>query len=245
MILQKLTEFYENKAEQKKIAPYGWERKAIPFLIRLNEDGSFSDLFDTRDNASDKGRVYTIPKTIERPGTNAWQTTFLLWDHIGYALGLVTENEKEETVKKQHNSFKKKLKDLPDEIKQDKGVQAVIRFLENGDFSGITQSEYWEELYKKKPNITFQLSSDPESIIAQNSAIREYVDNATESSEQNGEKGKCLVTGKVTTIARTHPKIKGVYGAQPSGAAIVSFNDSAYTSYNKKRNFNAPVGNYA
>jgi len=43
-------------------------------------------------------------------------------------------------------------------------------------------------------------------------------------------------------IARLHePKIKGVGGAQSSGALLVSFNASAYESYGKPQSYNAPV----
>ena len=44
-------------------------------------------------------------------------------------------------------------------------------------------------------------------------------------------------------IARLHePKIKGVRGAQTSGATLVAFNADAYESYRKAQSFNAPVG---
>jgi len=58
---------------------------------------------------------------------------------------------------------------------------------------------------------------------------------------------QCLVTGKTAPIARLHPSIKGVKGAQSSGASIVSFNSRAYESYGRleKQGLNAPVGEYA
>jgi CRISPR-associated protein Csd1 len=52
-----------------------------------------------------------------------------------------------------------------------------------------------------------------------------------------------LISGEMQQIARLHePKIKGVRGAQTSGAALVSFNEDAYESYGKSQSFNAPVG---
>ncbi len=245
MILEKLVDYYEREEKNGDIAPYGWEKKAIPFILSLNEDGSFAGLIPTRSDPKDAGRIVTIPKTIERPGKNAWKTAFFLWDHIGYVLGLVTNKEKEETVKKQHASFKQKLQDLPENIKQDTGINAVIQFLEKGDFSSITEGDYWEELYKKKPNVTFSLSTSSGDIIAQRSLVKEYVNNRAKDIDESALKGICSITGQETTIARTHAKIKGVIGAQTSGAAIVSFNDSAYTSFGKKQNYNAPVGEYA
>ncbi len=57
----------------------------------------------------------------------------------------------------------------------------------------------------------------------------------------------CLVTGRKGPVARLHPSIKGVKGkgAQPSGASLVSFNNDAETSHNKKQGDNAPVSQAA
>jgi CRISPR-associated protein Csd1 len=51
----------------------------------------------------------------------------------------------------------------------------------------------------------------------------------------------CLVSGEVAPVARLHPAIKGVNGAQSSGARIVSFNLDAFTSYAKSQGDNAPI----
>ena len=53
------------------------------------------------------------------------------------------------------------------------------------------------------------------------------------------------MTGRREEIARIHGTIKGVQGAQSSGAALVSFNAPAFESYGKEQSFNAPVGTYA
>ncbi len=45
------------------------------------------------------------------------------------------------------------------------------------------------------------------------------------------QRGQCLLTGEVAAIARLHPKIKGVQGAQSAGAPLVSFNENSYESY--------------
>lgn len=64
-------------------------------------------------------------------------------------------------------------------------------------------------------------------------------------SREEGEKQQCLVTGNWDVAEPVHPAIKGVAGAQSSGAAIVSFNASAFCSYGKEQSLNAPVGKYA
>ena len=62
---------------------------------------------------------------------------------------------------------------------------------------------------------------------------------------ESGDQGICLVTGKKGEIARIHRVIKGVPGAQSSGAALVSFNAPAFESYEKSQSYNAPVSKEA
>lgn len=50
-----------------------------------------------------------------------------------------------------------------------------------------------------------------------------------------------MVCGQTLPVARLHQKIKGVMGAQPAGASLVSFNDQAFDSYGKKQSYNAPI----
>ena len=53
---------------------------------------------------------------------------------------------------------------------------------------------------------------------------------------------QCLVTGEIEPIASVHNhKIKGVFDAHTAGASLVSFNEKAFESYNKKQSYNAPV----
>jgi CRISPR-associated protein Csd1 len=70
--------------------------------------------------------------------------------------------------------------------------------------------------------------------------------NSSSGNEQDDE-NICLVTGKRDTTAILHTAIKGVWGAQTSGANIVSFNQDAFCSFGKweAQGLNAPVGSKA
>lgn len=59
----------------------------------------------------------------------------------------------------------------------------------------------------------------------------------------SAERGLCLITGaEDVPIAATHtPKIKGIRNAQPTGAALVSFDKPAFTSYGCAQSYNAPT----
>lgn len=84
------------------------------------------------------------------------------------------------------------------------------------------------------------MMDEPRPVHAQ-IAIREWW-KANLPREEKVIQGQCLLTGDETAIARLHPKIKGVTGAQAAGASLVSFNDTAYESYGKSQSYNSPVG---
>ena len=61
----------------------------------------------------------------------------------------------------------------------------------------------------------------------------------------DGPIGFCLVTGVEAPLRRLHPSIKGIEGAQSSGASLVSFNLDAFSSYGKEQGANAPTSEAA
>ena len=71
-------------------------------------------------------------------------------------------------------------------------------------------------------------------------AWQDYYNNS-----QNGQQFPCLVTGKLAPVAQLHPSIKGIPGAQSSGASLVSFNAPAFCSYDREQGLNAPTSQYA
>ena len=58
MILQALLAYYQRLSSEKEleIAPEGFERKEIPFLIVLSKNGKFVDILDTRFGEDKKNR---------------------------------------------------------------------------------------------------------------------------------------------------------------------------------------------
>lgn len=92
----------------------------------------------------------------------------------------------------------------------------------------------------KSSNLTFRIDGH---YIYEDSEIRSAWQANYDKTD--GIKMQCLVSGKLDSIEPVHPPIKGVTGAQSSGAALVSFNAPAFCSYGKEQNINAPVGKYA
>ncbi len=250
MILQALCEYYRRQEEE--LPPPGFERKAIPFIIVLDRDGRFVDIEDTRDgnNKRDKGRLFVVPQGVKRTSGVAAN---LLWDGLGYVLGVVSETraakldaaklEKErERTREAHRMFIQRIRDAFPAPVADEGVRAALAFLERGDFSVAFAHPLWPELNKTTESLGFRLDGDLQ-LICQREAVRQTVMAAEQSTAT--VRNRCLVSGNLDAIARLHPAIKGVRGAQSSGANLFSFNFAAACSYGKEQGQNAPVGEYA
>ena len=71
----------------------------------------------------------------------------------------------------------------------------------------------------------------------------ESIKSAWNRRESGGETGLCMVSGQHREIAKLHTQIRGVRGAQSSGASMVCFNNDAVESYGKHNSqaLNAPV----
>ena len=241
MILQALTKYYEripNAAEE------GFQKREIPFIIVLTLQGDFAGLFDTRegDGKKKKARQFLVPKAVKKSVNIAAN---LLWGTPAYVLGRPKPDKNKdaekllERAKEQQSSFSDKIKEVFSDNPSDEGIKTVISFLEKKDYEKLFDHPLWNEIEESGVNITFQLEGDTELICQ-----REVVKKAIMSSPtcELPDSQICLVSGNPDTPARLHTAIKGVWGAQSSGANIVSFNLDAFKSFGKEQGYNAPVG---
>lgn len=257
MILQALCEYYQRKAldPQEALARFGFEEKEIPFLIVLNSDGKFIQLLDTRDKDAGgklRPRSFLVPKGAGRSGSKSYEVAYPLWDHYGYVLGQpkldkpdATPNPKDvEMAAKQHHAFCKMVYVISESFPNDKGVSAVKAFLANeAEKNKLKQSTDWLECLKIKGcNLSFKLV-DAEYLVCQSPDVKLWA--AQNAKGDDSDIGVCLVSGEQTSIARLHPGIKGVWGAQVGGAAIASFNKDSFSSWKKEQGANSPVSEKA
>jgi CRISPR-associated protein Csd1 len=94
----------------------------------------------------------------------------------------------------------------------------------------------------KGGNIVFMFNGN---FVHKSDPIRRAWENSL--AGQDAIQMQCLVTGDVAPIARLHPSLKRVRGAQAVGASLVSFNERAYESYNrtKGQGLNSPISEKA
>jgi CRISPR-associated protein Csd1 len=242
MILHALKDYYDRVSVSGPDLPlFGFARQKVPFCLLINEDGTPANppVIDLRDHEgkSPRRRELIVPQPIKRSGTG-YAPNFL-WDNTGYVLGADTKGDPKRAAQS-HESFKNFHSKMGENI-SDKGMKAVLGFLGKWNPVNASSLPYWEELAGQ--NVVFRLTEDQcyvhEREIPRAAWLRQC------SEKEAKVEGMCLVTGQVGPVARLHPDIKGVFGAQAKGAALVSFNLDAFKSYAKDQNFNAPVGEEA
>ena len=240
MILQALNDYYVRKAAdpQGGLAPEGFEQKAIPFVLVIDEQGRLVQLADRREGVGKKKetKVVLVPQGVKRASGIAAN---LLWDTVEYVLGVDTR-DKPDRVVEQHSAFVARLKEAFSDTPDDAGLRAVFAFQNQyrvGALESLAAHPAWPEILETNPLMTFQLNTDTELVCQRPAVIATLM-----SKGSNAPNGRCLVSGEADVIERLHPAIKGVWGAQTSGANIVSFNLGAFNSYGKSQSFNAPIG---
>lgn len=254
MILQALTSLYEALAQKGEISKEGWSREKISFALSIDEEGNLlrvTPLFDTVDGPKGKTREVpqkmTVPAAVKR--TSGAAANFL-WDNSSYILGVSLKKGEDDAEREKRRNKDIKCFEACRELHHSMldgmeypAAKAVLNFLDK-----------WEPQKAEENNLVAQYAK--EILSGANMVFRfngGYVHDDPQlasvwqkaNAKQKDNIGQCLVTGALDEIQKTHPTIKGVQGAQSSGAALVSFNASAFCSYNKEQNQNAPVGKYA
>ena len=246
MILQALTDYYRRKCDDpdpaQRLPAFGLEQKEIPFILEINAAGELLQLRDTRELQGKKkvARTYRVPIGVKRASNIAAN---LLWDTLEYVLGVDTKG-KPERVAEQHAAFRARIAALPEAARQDAGIQAVLRFLDGVDLAQLERQPAWPDALESNAVMSFRLQGDMD-LVCQRPAVVHAALNAT--TDDDAPQAMCLVTGEQAPVERLHASIKGVWGAQTSGANIVSFNARAFESYGKteRQGENAPVSRAA
>lgn len=245
MILQALVQHYERLAEQGIVAKPGWCQAKVSYAIELNTDGTIKTILPLKQEQQRGKKTVWVPSELcvpEMVTRSSGVSANFLCDNAKYILGIDSDGTNKrvmecfEAAKERHLSI---LKNVEGEM-----AKAVCLYFEhwNPELAEecIPVKENWDGL-NEGGNIVFCMG-------VQDAQEDEQIKKAWEkerSGKEVGQTGICLVTGQEAEIARIHRGIKGVPGAQSSGAALVSFNAPAFESYGKEQSYNAPVGKYA
>lgn len=245
MILQSLVEYYEALEKKGKITRPGWCKAKISFALDISETGDLLDVIPLKIEKQRGKKTVMEPLQMEVPEMvtrSSGVSANFLCDNSGYFLGIDNKG-KPKRSKECFAAAKNKHLAILEGI-EGTTARAVRRFFESWNPDSAAEhaaiKESLDEIISGG-NLVFCVNGD----WAQDEyEIREAWENSRGNAEWENE-GICLVTGQKTEISRIHGLIKGVPGAQSSGAALVSFNAPAFESYGKEQSYNAPVGTYA
>ena len=239
MILQELNRYYERKvAEPESTIPlYGTSVENISFALVLDEEGELLDIEDLRKQEGTQLRPRKMVVPAAEKKASGVKPNFL-WDSTSYVLGL-DDKGKQERTDKCREAFIEQLRTYCSV--NDPGLKAVLSFF-NRDWRALATRPDWGDICGT--NLVFRLSGT-RGFVHEREASRKAWEQCLGQREA-AMVGQCLVSGEDgQPLARLHPSIKGVRGAQSSGASIVSFNLPAFESYGKEQSINAPVGQKA
>ncbi|MDR3176079.1 MAG: type I-C CRISPR-associated protein Cas8c/Csd1 [Desulfovibrio sp.] len=238
MILQSLNAYYERLAadETSGVALRGFSRQPVPFALEIDKYGAFSQVLDLRQEDAKKKKIprqLILPEPLKTSGSG-FSANFM-WDNTGYVLG-IDDKDNLERAAESFRAFCNRIEEVGAGL-EDEGIAAVRAFLEHWNPETALNWQEWKDMAGR--NLVFHLLGDREYIHDRPAVRKAWLDYyETTASEIRGQ---CLVTGKIGPIDPTHPKIQGVRDAQGAGAALVSFNANAFTSFGKDQNYNAPV----
>ncbi len=230
-ILQALNGYYDRMAARGEAEPSGFSRENISFAITLSPTGEAVSILDLRQKNGKKlvPQRLSVPAAVKR---TVGILPNLFWDKSAYVLGRTAGEGKRTAL--EHAAFKTAHLELL-AASDDQGLVALRQFLEAWVPERFDTLPFTSEMLDA--NLVFLLQGTRE-YLHQRAAARALL-----AGRAKGETGKifCLVTGDEASAQRLHPTIKGVNGAQSSGAALVSFNLDAFTSYGKEQGDNAPT----
>ena len=247
MILEALVRLYEKLREQNKIYEEGWTTGDISFQINIDQKGNLIDIVSLMQESVQGKKKILQPISKKIPiqvGRASNIKSNFLCDNLKYTLGLGKKIE--ESEEKRFNAFVEFHKNILESIrKPDSDIDAFLLFLEKWNPTGAKKyvciTNKWKEL--QSGNFLFAVEG---RFLTENYEVQRCWNHYVHKSDEGkGDRHRCSVTGELDEIAELHPKIKGVYGGQPMGTSLVSFNAKAFNSYGKKRGENASVGAYA
>ena len=245
MILQALVSYYETLARQGKIAKPGWCQAKISYALNIDSQGNLKGVIPLLQEEQRGKKTLKVPRLLSMPEGEKRSSDVkaqFLWDNAIYFLGLAKDG-KEERGKQCFIAAGEKCQQVLSSVTS-KNALALKEFFAKWNPDNILSNTllqpYLDE-FSGAANLTFMVEDE---FINNDQDIAEAWDEyyAHDTSENEGV---CLVTGKKGPIARLHPKIKGIAGAQSSGAALVAFNAPAYESYGHTQGMNANIGKYA
>lgn len=251
MILQSLVHLYDELSRQGKVAKEGWGIAKVSHRLVLDEAGNLIGIVSARKTVLRGKKEKEVPADmiVPLPATrSSGVKANFLCDNSSYLLG-VDDKGKPGRTKECFEAARALHHQILDGCHSAE-ARAILNYFDHWNVDKAREHPLIQgnlEDIQAGANFLIQVGRrDATDIPDIRKAWEDYFKSGGE--EGNEERGQCLITGKKDEpIASLHPKIKGVLGAQSSGANLVSFNAPAFCSYGHdgEQGKNAPVSEEA
>lgn len=250
MILQSLVNYYEvlSNDEESDIPKLGYCKTKVSYAVNLSLQGEVLNIIPLKIGIAKGKKIVEVAQNMEVPEQEKKSVGIksnFLCENAGYVFGIDNKG-KPERAKECFIAFAQLHSHVLKDVNSEES-KAIINFINNWDVDKAIEHPalipYLDEILVGV-NLVFKV--DGKKFAHWNKEIRQAWEKHKLNSN-NTYAIQCLVTGRLSSIARLHPSIKGVKGAQSVGGSLVSFNDRAYESYgrDKQQGLNSPVSEYA
>ena len=246
MILQALVSYYETLAARGELPQPGWAPVKVSYVLNLDDQGDITTVVCIKEEVTRGKKKALAPQIIQLPAPvkrTVGVTANFLCDNSSYILGA----DKKGKPKRSLECFQacKTLHETLLVSVEEPAARALLSFFDHWQSEKLTEHPAFahqdmEDLLASANLIFRYRGRYLHEIPAIRQAWQDYYNNS-----QDSQQFPCLVTGKLAPVAQLHPSIKGIYGAQSSGASLVSFNAPAFCSYDREQGLNAPTSQYA
>lgn len=233
MILQALVDYYETLAASGKIPRPGWVSVKTSLALELTKAGEISQVILLKEEVEKGKKKVFVPKNFDLPAQvnrSSNVAANFLCDNSSYIFGFYDNGKPMRSL-----NVLPLAKPCMRKFWMVWKAQRPKRF-------GVFQNwkpekarehpalqDYMDELLAGG-NLIFRYDGQ---FVHEDPAIRqawqEYYDQIGDGPDM-----VCLATGNTGPVENIHPSVKGVQGAQSSGAALVSFNGACFLLLRKR-----------
>lgn len=259
MLIQALNDYYDILAKACNVLPDGYSKVKVHYKVCLTASGQidcFIKYQETIEVPSGKGQIKQkwvpreaiMPKRTEKSGIEAniieHRPQYLFG--LNYIEGVFTAEDRTDKAKKSHEALVKSnlkfLEELDTPI-----INAYRAFLQNWEPEAERDNEKLLDLGKNydKSGYVFCLSGRPDELLHEDPLLKEKWERweVTKKQEATGQEytAQCAISGNIEPIARTHSKIKGVYGGLATGSVLIGYNNPSECSYGLEQAYNSNI----
>lgn len=242
MIISDLCDEYAVLVSKDKAPAYGYDNINIPYGLVIDDDGALIDVRLLGDFSGKKPKnIISVPARF--PRSSGIVANFLC-DTVAYMLGYDTKGKPERAEQAFRACAELHCRIL--EGVNEPVASAVRAFFSREPQWETAQHLMGDEIWKSSLTMNFalQYSDGTQAVFAGNFPSVQAAWNAYYNQNEDDAEEllvSSLVSGKQVIPEKIHPKIKGVVGAQSSGASLISFNAPSFCSHGAEQNENAPM----